>query len=302
MPEIFRRNPQPSERVYKLIRILDMVGKFALNISLSFFVLMSFSTVNVIAAEAIYPEGLAINVSYDMSDSIFTVDDTLIITRSLVNGESGDIHNFYLVDILPEQFDIISHNVVLNGDSIACYFEADQAMPQFPEYILYEEIFDHPLPDDTLNIIIHPLDSLVVAMEIVCLVPNQYLLPFHTLCGYIDSTGFFSTSPEILIEVTPAVGIDEQSVSRPERTAFSFAYPNPFNNETIIKLENYNYDVSALFGLQIYDLTGRLVFESYGPGTTSFHWRPESGTAGGIYFYTITNENIISSGKVVYLK
>jgi len=79
-------------------------------------------------------------------------------------------------------------------------------------------------------------------------------------------------------------------------------YPNPFNPVTTIK---YDIIKSQDVKLAVYDILGRevaaLVNEQHHPGSYEVSW-DASGFASGIYFYTLTSGNFVSTKKLMLLK
>ncbi|RLD86096.1 MAG: hypothetical protein DRJ09_12125 [Bacteroidetes bacterium] len=80
------------------------------------------------------------------------------------------------------------------------------------------------------------------------------------------------------------------------------AYPNPFNSIVHFKVATEN---SRPVRLQIYDMTGKLIFTQTATsthGTTMLQWDAAGDVKPGIYFYQITAGNKQSTGKVVLNK
>jgi len=80
------------------------------------------------------------------------------------------------------------------------------------------------------------------------------------------------------------------------------AYPNPFNPNTTIK---YDIVKAQDVKLAVYDILGRevatLVNAQQQPGSYEVNW-DASGFASGIYFYTLTSGDFISTKKLILLK
>ncbi|MBS1517159.1 MAG: S8 family peptidase [Bacteroidetes bacterium] len=83
-------------------------------------------------------------------------------------------------------------------------------------------------------------------------------------------------------------------------------YPNPFNPSTTI---NITLKKDAILSLTVYDVSGRetgKIFSgrAFGKGSYNLRYNPESdGLQSGVYFYTLTEDNIIiDTKKFVYLK
>ncbi|MBT3228712.1 MAG: T9SS type A sorting domain-containing protein [Candidatus Marinimicrobia bacterium] len=100
----------------------------------------------------------------------------------------------------------------------------------------------------------------------------------------------------------------KQETYIPQQVSLSLAYPNPFNNSTVIPL---NVDKSGVYTLRIFNSRGQLVFSKTKTvnirGEYSFQWsgRNEQGNelTSGSYFFQIKNESgNISTGKLLMLK
>ena len=94
----------------------------------------------------------------------------------------------------------------------------------------------------------------------------------------------------------------------PEQVSMSLAYPNPFNNSTIIPLR---VDESGAYTLGIFNSRGQLVFSETRTvnigGKYNFLWSGRNGQGkeltSGSYFFQIKNESgNISTGKLLMLK
>jgi len=83
-------------------------------------------------------------------------------------------------------------------------------------------------------------------------------------------------------------------------------YPNPFNGRTVI---NLNMPVGGEAWVTVYDILGRRVSDLYNgylvSGAHQFAW-PENGMSSkyktGVYYYRVSTDNAVSTGKMIYLK
>jgi hypothetical protein len=79
------------------------------------------------------------------------------------------------------------------------------------------------------------------------------------------------------------------------------AYPNPFNGTIHFMLERVSGKTATL---NVYDMQGRVVYTQAGNSNGNsirFNWNAAAtGVQPGVYFYRITSENSIASGKVIY--
>jgi|GEM_PF-1034675 len=98
------------------------------------------------------------------------------------------------------------------------------------------------------------------------------------------------------------VGVDNPGVlTPPEEFRLVSVYPNPFNRETVFR---FNLPEEAELQLKIFDLTGRIVYESldtFPAGEHIWEWSPAN-LASGIYFYQLSHPGGRSSGKILFLQ
>jgi len=132
---------------------------------------------------------------------------------------------------------------------------------------------------------------------------GEYSLPFHTFCAYGDNSGIFSTAAPFSITITPVVAIEDDEYVVPGDVNISRAYPNPFNREVVISYGG-SVHTGCAARLAIYDITGRLVYETHFADKGKIHWRPANNVASGIYFYIISRAGIGQTifGKAALLK
>lgn len=95
--------------------------------------------------------------------------------------------------------------------------------------------------------------------------------------------------------------------SIPEKFSLNSAYPNPFNGKVTFDFE---VPEKEAVDFQIFDLRGNLVFDrlllpGYA-GSYQVNWDGKNLTgkelSSGIYFYKFTANNLITSGRITYLK
>ena len=149
---------------------------------------------------------------------------------------------------------------------------------------------------------------------------NQRDIFFINIDGQIDTsfniTPYNPSNPEDVIYIKELIlsfrGSDNTSLSsKAELTPESFTlyqnYPNPFNPSTTIK---YNLNDNSYVNVSIYNVAGELVKTLYnGPqskGKNSLIWNAKNNkkesVAGGLYIYSVNNENNIYSKKMMLLK
>lgn len=96
--------------------------------------------------------------------------------------------------------------------------------------------------------------------------------------------------------------INEIQIGIPQKFALSQNYPNPFNPSTKI---NYELPNDGKVSLKIFDLSGKevssLVNEVQKAGFYSVSFNP-SGLSSGVYFYTLTSGNFVSTKSMILVK
>lgn len=265
-------------------------------------VILLIFAMDIYAQDSLYPEGYNIDVRYSIDETIFAYSDTLHIIRSITNNTNSVLRNLYWDELIPQEFDLVSYDIGINGSEIAYYFNRRRNSSNYPGYFLYEWVIDYPDDSDTANVVLRPSQTLELSLKFVCDYPGSYAFPFHSACFVNTETEFFTIAPETAVEVYPYVNINDGQTELPDRANLSIAYPNPFNGEVVFKLSTGNLIDTKSGELYIYDPVGRLVYKTEFVGEKSLRWHPAEDLAGGIYFYSITAEEITTTGKIVYLK
>lgn len=256
-----------------------------------------------LANETIYPTNYDIEAGYFVSSYEISARDTLIITRSVTNNENFGLANLYLADNFPIEFTLIDYSILIDGLAVPVYYSGPLIDNEIHSYNAYNWSIALPPPDDSLNRILSPGESLTLRYRLICLEPGGYSLPFHTFAAYGDNSGVFSTAQPISIAILPAVAIENNEPGTPAKTYISRAYPNPFNRDVVISYGGSTQS-SASAHLAIYDLTGGLVYDALFTDEGKINWRPADNVASGIYFYVISPplDRQIAFGKVTLLK
>jgi hypothetical protein len=253
--------------------------------------------------ETIWPNGYNISTSYQLSQYEFAVDDTITVTRMAANYEDFDLANLYLEDNLPQSFIVLASTLEIDNSPVD-YFHAGPVLSSIVAgFNTFRWAIDVPSPDSSYDRRLHPGETLILEYIVVCHLPGEYALPFHTICGYGDSTGIFSTADSISVTVLPAVGIDDDRSPIPSETVISTAYPNPFNSSVDIKV-GYPFVSNQEVNLIVYNMLGQKVeVKTIIPGERGIiSWHPSQRLTSGIYMYVISFENYHAGGKMTLLK
>ncbi|HRI86276.1 MAG TPA: T9SS type A sorting domain-containing protein [Ignavibacteria bacterium] len=98
------------------------------------------------------------------------------------------------------------------------------------------------------------------------------------------------------------VGINVISSEIPESFTLGQNYPNPFNNMTSVE---FSINVSGIYKMEIYDITGKLadeVFKEFkSPGTYKLNYDAVKLTTGA-YFYKLSSDKINQTKKFLLIK
>ncbi len=256
--------------------------------------------------DTLYPSGYNINCQYIMSSTELAIGDTLKITRILKNDELFNLTGLYLGDNFPEQFELVSHSVTINGGNITYQSGRPLFNHEISGYNYYSWVIDFPGAGDEFDHVISAGDSLVLELQLVCRETGYFVFPLHTAVFYGGSTGFFATSDSLEIDVVIVLDSDYDAPEDllPKGFISSKAYPNPFNAGV-----NIDYVLSAPYRksvrLEIYDITGRKLHSRDYKVTGNrgnIAWYPDKNISSGIFFYRLLTGDINSDGKLMLLK
>jgi len=165
-----------------------------------------------VSAETVHPSGTNIAASYSLSGTALTTNDTLVISRSIVNRESFALSGLYLSDNLPPQLSIVGAEIKLNGAPLVV---ADSAGSILSGYVSHCWLVGTPGGGTDMN----PGDSLSLELKVTCAAEGTYALPLHTTVGYGNGDGFFAADSAAAItvaapaDITPPSAISNLSVA-----------------------------------------------------------------------------------------
>jgi len=265
-----------------------------------FFIILEYSE----AQETVYPAGHNIVATYELSSTDLEIVDTLLVTRTITNNESFGLANLYLAENLPFEFGILSYSLEIDGAPIPHAYLGPFGGEIFSSCNSYRWVIDDPSPSDTTNRVLMPGELLVLEYAIACTTVGNYVLPFHTLCAYGDTSGIFTVADSLMVTFSPGSRTSEGPLVFPVSSYISSAYPNPFNDEVVIDLGHLELPDDPV-RLTVYDLMGDEVFDAEYILIASghrIHWRPKKNIATGVYFYRLQTGVIVSTGKMTFLK
>ncbi len=250
--------------------------------------------------ELTYPSTAAISCTYEVSEMQLRIGDTIQIVRTLVNNELFDLNGVYLSDNFPESFQIISQQLRINGNPVTAGFEADAIGTISSNYRPYRWLIDDPF-GGTVNFTLAPGDSVELTLALVCSDVGQFTLEDHSNIAYGDSASIFtSTDQPIVLIVSISTSVDDED-GLPQEYLTAIAYPNPFNNRATIA---YSKPHSGSLKLEIYDLLGRLVYDSHvaNAGVDGLLYWEADNVGSGVYLYRLRSKSHSAGGKLMLLK
>jgi len=116
--------------------------------------------------------------------------------------------------------------------------------------------------------------------------------------------GFAATANGAILKITDIVtDINTVNSLVPSEFRLEQNYPNPFNPSTTI---NFSIPKSSVVTLKVYDALGKevetLVNEFKPAGNYSADFTASSKLTSGVYFYTLSSENFVSTKKLMLVK
>ncbi len=164
------------------------------------------------SAETVHPAGTNFAAAYSLSGTSLTTNDTLVISRSFVNGESFAITGLYLSENLPPELSIVGADISLNGSPLTV---ADSSESILSGYVSHCWLIGTPGSGTDMN----PGDSLSLELKVTCATEGTYALPLHTTVGYGNGAGVFAADSAAAItvsapaDITPPAAISDLSAA-----------------------------------------------------------------------------------------
>ncbi|UCD93449.1 MAG: hypothetical protein JSU69_06655 [Candidatus Zixiibacteriota bacterium] len=163
--------------------------------------LWHFPAVEAHAEETIYPAGHNFVCQYDVSDTIITAFDTVLITRSLANNDTFSIAGLYFSENIPPHFTIVSYSIRENGEEIEHLFQDENDHSVVDGCTTYYWVVDEPGALATVENDVNPGEHVDLELKLVCNSAGVYILPLHTTVFYGGGSGYFSTGDQVTIRV-----------------------------------------------------------------------------------------------------
>lgn len=257
------------------------------------------------AQEVVYPLGRPLRCSYSVSNVSPTVEDTITITRTMVNDAAYSFSGLYLSDYLPAEFSVISSSLSINSTPITARMTGPIADELIVGYNSYHWVINDPLGWPTN--ILAPADSFHFEMIVTCTTDGEYMLDFHTGSAFGDNSGlFFLPSSPISIsvsEIVVSVDSDEEDELVAIESLRSWGYNNPFNAVATIAYAGSGIGGKTI-NLVVYNILGRTVHRTQGIAVANegnIRWNAEN-VGSGMYFYRLSIGESQSFGKLLLLK
>ena len=255
--------------------------------------------------DTVYPLGTSASATYDLNDTLMTIDDTLVITRTFVNNTATPLSCFYFCDNLPDAFTIVSHTVTINN-SIVTYDFPSPTASIYSNYTRYNFVLDYPGTHGTYDLLIQPDDTVVVAYKSICTSVGTYDLPLHTFIAHDGTNGVFGYSDSLTMRFDVSLDIDERAIL-PNSFSVKQNYPNPFNPSTTIE---FTLPEKSYVTVGIYNTLGQsiatILHETLSAGSHVTTWNGKDEhkktVASGVYIYKVQTKNNALSKKMLLLK
>ncbi len=272
-----------------------------------FLILTIFSAGSSVLAvdDTVIPAGISVTADYILSDTVFTIDDTLTISRTMTNNEATPLTCFYFNENLPDDFTIISHSMTINSSTVSYDFPtpAVSALTGFTEYYF---VLDYPGTHGTYDLLVQPNDVVIVEYKVTCNTVGSFDLPLHTLIAHNGTTGLFGYSDSLEVRFDISLGIGDE-INLPNSFVLAQNYPNPFTPSTTIE---FSIPTNSYVSLKIYNLLGQSVATllekklSAGIHVATWDGTTQNGKTApsGVYFYKLLAQNREITKKMLLLK
>jgi hypothetical protein len=163
-----------------------------------FFIGAFFSSA-VSAQEVLYPAGYDIDFEYIYEPSDFYQTGSVKIYWTVENNEDFDLSGLYYTENLPTGLSVDDYSVFIDGAPIEAYYTGPQEGHLREGYDTYRWVIDFPNNSGQIDNILEPGKALRLQYEITADNPEDYVLPFHTVCFYGDDTGFFTLADTVFL-------------------------------------------------------------------------------------------------------
>jgi len=153
------------------------------------------------SAETVHPTGAGVAAYYQLSGTTISTEDTLVVSRGIVNDESFSLAGLYLSEQLPPELQLVSAVVTINGAPTAI---ADSTLPSgtvLSGYTAHCWMLGSPSGGATLD----PGDSLSLVVKLTCTTEGSYALPLHAATWFGNGDGYFAADNGAAITVTTPI-------------------------------------------------------------------------------------------------
>ena len=262
---------------------------------------------SVTFGETVYPEGYNITSDYQLSDSLLSVSDTLIISRTIVNNESFDLTGFYFSDNFPPAASIIDYNLQLEGVLVTPAFTGGHVNVIVSGCDAYWWQIDEPQNPDGVHYTVAPGETVTLTVRLLFDSVGTYSFPLHTTAFRGDTISFFATGDTLYARTFIISDVEEgdnDNSLNPVRFKLSQAYPNPFNSTVSIRYSGVSITGKSI-KLKITNILGQVVHQVSFRAVAdagSFRWETPGSLSSGVYFYQLECQSATSTGKMTLIK
>jgi hypothetical protein len=249
---------------------------------------------------------LQVGQTYILQDSITLPDSLISDTYKLsVFADADTLNSEMLKDNNVRKTDI----VISGYPRIYSIIPIDSSIVSVANPEIQVKFQDKISKIDTANVRlfldnIEVTDSCYIALRKISFIPNNSLSEGTHYCrvkvpNYYGLTTIYNWSFNLQL----TSNISDERLINPNEYYLSQNYPNPFNPVTKIE---FNLPKAGILSLNVYDLTGRLVYElvkneNYEKGYHHLFFNAKS-LASGIYIYTLRSNDKSITKKMLLLR
>ena len=143
------------------------------------------------AEELIFPSDSDIICSYEVNSLNLNLDDTLVITRIIINNELFSLTGLYFSENVPLEIHLESYTLTKNGANLSNNYEVSMNSI-YPGFNTMHWIIDNP--DGSVDNQVNHNDTVIFTIFLTCSASGLYNFPLHTSSFFDDGNtdAFFS--------------------------------------------------------------------------------------------------------------
>ncbi|MDQ3020070.1 MAG: T9SS type A sorting domain-containing protein [Bacteroidota bacterium] len=233
-------------------------------------------------------------------------------------GGTGSVANYFIPPSYPARIDTISFFIAATGAGFFARVYDDDGTNGLPGTLLFSSTIANPpslvftrVPVTGVNITSGGFyvswdmngDGIAIGEDLGLPISNRSYEGFGGFFGNYRNTATNDPMIRATVLMPNLVGISQISTEIPDKYLLSQNYPNPFNPSTTI---NFSLPKSSNVSLKVFNVLGKevatIVNEFKAAGTYSANFTETSGLTSGIYFYTLTAGDFVSTKKFMLVK